>query len=361
MSVRYPLSMSKLWILIGLLAAGTGFAQMANAPVVVTIVDNGPVVEEIALTGTVTSPQFARVSAAVDGQVAEVLVDAGARVNAGDELVRLDDEIATLELRAARAEVFQAEAQLADSRRRLAEARRLGEENSIATTEIESRAARVKIDEASLARLKANADRQGALLARHWVRAPFDGVIRSKLTEAGAWVTPGLPVVELVATTGLRLDFQAPQEYLSRIGPETILLVRDGSGELVRAEIDTVVPVTDQTARTFLLRASAGAHTGLVPGMSAHAVLRLSSGRENVLIPRDALVRYPDGRTTVWLVEQSADVARVAERQVQTGTVAAGLVEIRSGLSGGERVVVRGNEALRNGQEVSVTVSAANR
>ena len=355
--------MSRLFLVLAalLLASDIAGAQAPKPPVVVTVVDTGPVLEEVPLAGTVTSPQFARVSAAVSGQVANVLVDSGTQVDAGDELVRLDDEIAQLELRSARAAVLQAEAQLVDSRRRAAEARRLGEQNSIAATEVESRAAQVKIDEATLARLEADADRQAALLARHTVRAPFAGVIRSKLTEAGAWVTPGLPVVELVATDGLRFDFQAPQEYLSRVGPESVLLVRDGKQELVRAAIETVVPVADPTARTFLLRASAHAGAGLVPGMSARGVLQLQSGRQNVLIPRDALVRYPDGRTTVWLVEGTDDAASAIERQVQTGIVAAGRVEIRGGLSGGERVVVRGNEVLQNGQEVSVTVSSATR
>ena len=353
------LSLSTVWLL--LVIAPLGHTQIPKPPVVVTVVDNDAIVEEVSLTGTVTSPQFARVSAAVSGQVAEVMVDAGARVGAGDELVRLDAEIARLELRGARAAVAQAEAQLTDTRRRLGEARRLGEQHSIAATEVESLAARVTIDEATVTRLKAEADRQAALVARHSVRAPFAGVIGSKLTEAGAWVTPGTAVVELVAIAKLRLDFRAPQELLSRIGPDTVLLVRGNDGELVRAKIEAAVPVTDPTARTFLLRASAGAEAGFAPGMSALGVLRLVSSRHNVSIPRDALVRYPDGRTSVWLVEGSDDTATVKERLVTTGSVAAGEVEIRAGLSGGERVVVRGNEALQDGQEVSVTVKAAKR
>jgi RND family efflux transporter MFP subunit len=181
-------------------------------------------------------------------------------------------------------------------------------------------------------------------------------VISRKLAEVGEWVEPGTTVVELIATGGLRLDFQVPQRYFPRIGADTRLQVTLDAvpGQRLPARIGTVVPVSDPAARTFLLRAYLTEEDiPLTPGMSAHGVLRLDAGRTGVVVSRDALLRYPDGRVTVWVVEGDGAEARVAERQVKTGVGFDGRIEVE-GVAAGTRVVTAGNEALQEGQPVRV-------
>ena len=72
-------------------------------------------------------------------------------------------------------------------------------------------------------------------------------------------------------------------------------------------------------------------------------------------MPRDALLRYADGRQIVWIVERENNRPVAAERLVQTGLVFDGEVEIRSGIAEGDTVVIKGNEALRNGLALSIT------
>ena len=71
-------------------------------------------------------------------------------------------------------------------------------------------------------------------------------------------------------------------------------------------------------------------------------------------VSRDAILRFPDGRTTVWIVDESGELPVVRERIVRTGVEFGNDVEILDGLSGGVRVVTRGNETLREGQTVRV-------
>ena len=92
----------------------------------------------------------------------------------------------------------------------------------------------------------------------------------------------------------------------------------------------------------------------LVPGMSVSAQLQIPSGREGVVVARDAVVRYPDGRSVVWVIESGDTGPVAAERLIRPGLQFAGQVEIVSGLEAGEQVVVRGNETLRAGQPVQV-------
>ena len=88
--------------------------------------------------------------------------------------------------------------------------------------------------------------------------------------------------------------------------------------------------------------------------MSARAALNLDSGRRGMVIPRDALIKYPDGRDVVWVVEESEGGDIAAQKRVDTGLVFSGMVEIRKGLSLTDRVVVEGNETLQAGQRVAV-------
>jgi membrane fusion protein, multidrug efflux system len=89
------------------------------------------------------------------------------------------------------------------------------------------------------------------------------------------------------------------------------------------------------------------------------ALLQLAAGRSGVTVPRDAILRYPDGRVVVWSVAESPDGAAIAvENVVNIGLSFGGRIEIRSGLAAGSQVVVRGNEALQPGQAVAVAGAA---
>ena len=88
--------------------------------------------------------------------------------------------------------------------------------------------------------------------------------------------------------------------------------------------------------------------------MSASGTLRLGTGEQGVVVSRDALLRHPDGRITVWVAQGQGNDITVTEQQVQTGLSFDGQVVIRSGLAPDMRVVVEGNEALQQGQRVSV-------
>ncbi len=86
--------------------------------------------------------------------------------------------------------------------------------------------------------------------------------------------------------------------------------------------------------------------------MSVRAVMKLATGRRGLVVPRDAIIRFPDGRVVVWVIDDSADGPTAREQPVSTGLTFDSLVEIREGLETGAVVVTKGNEALQNGQRV---------
>lgn len=342
-------------LVLGSLGTSLVMAQQNLPTVLVSRAERTALIEEVPLTGTVVSPRIAALSSEVSGIVAEIGVEVGDYVAAGARILRLNSEIEALSLEAARASTEQARHELDDARRRLADARELGEIQSAAV--MESIAAEVQIDVANLRRAEAEEKRQAARLARHRLTAPFAGLISRKLVEQGEWIQPGQAVVELVAMDDLHIDFQAPQSVFAKFGDSSRLRVRLDAlpGQAFDARIDRIVPVSDPVSRTFLLRASLNDPAArLAPGMSASGVLRLDSGALGVVVPRDAIIRYPDGRVTVWVAQTDGDQARVSEQRVRTGLSFGGRIAITRGLDAGVLVVVRGNESLYEGQAVMV-------
>lgn len=346
---------SPLAALAMLLLAGRAGAEAV--PVEVAEVVQAPILREVRLTGTVTAERNARLSVATGGLVDRIAVEEGTHVAPGDVLLELDPELAELQWQAARASAEQTRLALGDARRRLREARALAPQQSIAETAVRDLEAEVAEDEALLSEAQARAGYQRALLERHTLRAPFAGVVSGKLTELGQWVEPGQAVLDLVAIDALRLDFAVAEDYLPRITPDAAVSFRLNAApeRTYRGRVATIVPVTDPGARTFLLRVHADEPVaGLLPGMSVEATLRLKTGSEGLTVPRDATLRYPDGRVIVWTVVSGDDGPTVQENLVRIGLAFDGLVEVREGLTAGDRVVVRGNEALQGGQRVQV-------
>ncbi|MCM0614043.1 efflux RND transporter periplasmic adaptor subunit [Marinobacter sediminum] len=343
-----------MWgLVLTCLLTGPAWAQQAPGVQLETVSEE-TIIQEVSLNGTVNPLRVSRISPAVAGLLDTVRVEAGDRVSKGDVLVELDDEQAVFELEAARAETNQARALLDEAERRLAEARSVGAGRNIAATEVRSRESDVVATRAALARLEAVLKRMAVRVRRHHVEAPFDGVVSERSSDLGEWVTPGDELLRLVDTTNLRLDFQVPQEYLTRLDDGSGLLVRDGQS-LVDAEISARIPVTDPQSRTFLLRALQPEATGFWPGMAVQAVLRVSTGEKGLTVSRDAINRYPEGRVTVWIATGGdGDAYAVSEKRIRLGTVFKGRVEVTEGLIGGEQVVVRGNESLTEGITVRI-------
>ena len=333
----------------------TSAISQEGLPVVVTEAVEQSILRQLQVQGTVTSARSAQLSAATSGQVESVMVDAGSRVMAGDVLLTLDAQMAQLEVDGASARVEQAQQALSDANRRLLEVRKLAPQQSIAESLVLDIQAEVAEDEALLREVQAQAALHKATLARHTVRAPFAGVVAAKLTESGEWVTPGQAIFSLISTSELRLDFQVAEDFLPLVGPDTLVDYSVGPDGDVRYQglFATAVPVANRDDRTFLLRVTPQApNPALIPGRSVSAILKIPTGRAGVVVPRDAVLRYPDGRAVVWVIEPQGEGLAAREVLVATGLQFDGRVEVREGLSIGDRVVVQGNETLRPGQKV---------
>ncbi|MEX0957751.1 MAG: efflux RND transporter periplasmic adaptor subunit [Burkholderiales bacterium] len=358
--VRHRLRLGTTAVLLAL----TGIADIPAwaqqpAPVVVATVRQAPLERMLRLTGTVTSERLAALSPRVSGLVSRMRVDAGDQVKTGAVLLELDATIAQLALARASAGLEEARAQLEEAQRLYEEAERLVERGFLPETRLHAAAAERRVAAATVERLAAERRQQAELVARHRVIAPFDGVVGRRLADAGEWVETGTPVLELVDTRRLRVDVQVPQERFHdvSVGSEARVELDALSGRVLEGKVQARVPVNDPGARTFLARIVVGDGDRLMtPGMSARVVLTLKSGEPALSVPRDAILRRPDGSTSVWVLNEG-ETLTVSERRVELVPSLQDAIEVRSGVSAGEKIVVRGNETLRDGQRVRIVGS----
>lgn len=348
---------ARAWLLL-LLLFNTLPTQADPVPVSVVKPEQRPAMATLELTGTLVAAHRALLSPRADGLVASLQVDIGESVAAGDVLLTLDSSLEEQRLREREADVAARQAQLREQQRLVDEAERLVREKHLPSNELALRQAHLDIARAELSGAEAAHALQAENIRRHQLIAPFDGVIQRRLTERGEWVTKGTAVLELVALAPIYLDVQVPQERYQDIAVgDSVTLYPDAlPGRKVVGEVAVVVPISDPQSRTFRIRIRADdPQQRLLPGTSARASFAMGrAGRTALLIPRDAVLRNPDGQFSVFVINQRVSPAQAERRQITLGQQVSTQVEVTSGISDGDVVVIRGNEILRNGQTVTI-------
>lgn len=333
----------------------TAQATERVVPVVVLETQEQEIYQSIHLTGTVTSLQTAILSVLIGGIVDTLYVDLGHRVKRGDLLLELDANLVQLQLQSFMAKHDQAMIALNDAKRRLEELQTLSLKKSVSKSAVQNLEAEVAKNYAQLQQAIADKRYQKELLARHTLKAPFAGVISKKLTEKGEWLSPGDAVFDLVALDHVLVDFYVAEDYLKQLNEQALVQLHLNIDPIktYSGTITAIVPVIDPLTRTFLLRVAVNDPDKVfAPGMSVNSIVQVPANRKGIVVPKDALLRYPDGRVVVWTVAKDDKTWRVTERVIKTGVSFGAYIEVQTGLSLGEQVVVRGNEALQQGQVV---------
>lgn len=198
-------------------------APQMPAPVLRPV--EAPFNANVAGTGIVeASTENIAVGTPVSGIVASVLVKPGEHVRAGDVLFRIDDREIAAELLPATAKVSEAEAVLMkdkDTRDR-GEALSKANGDAITVEELQKRRLVVSIDEAAVARAKADVERIKLLLSRYAVTAPIDGLIMQVKTRVGEFATTGVldpPLMVVGDDTRLHVRVDVDEQQAWRVKP----------------------------------------------------------------------------------------------------------------------------------------------
>ena len=273
----------------------------------------------------------------VTGRVVQINLEPGQKVSQGDVLLRLDD-------RQARADLQVIEAQLADARRQLERAQRLRSNNSVSQSQVDELVTAVSV---------AEAQRQAARvrLENHRIEAPFSGVVGLSDISVGAYLQAGTTITTLDTTDRMEMGFAVPERFVGqvRVGQSVIASSPAFPDEVFRGELVELATRISELSRTLSVRAFIDNPDGrLRPGQFMSASLTLQE-REGLVIPEQAVMIRGDDKYV--FVAEDGVARRVS---VATGSRMPGLVEITSGLTLDDAVVVTGQDRLSTGNRIEV-------
>ena len=182
------------------------------------------------------------------------------------------------------------------------------------------------------------------------IAAPFEGVITRKLVEVGDLATPGKPLLEMENSSLLRFECEIPEALIDRVamGGELPVTI-DAAGAALTGKVSEIAPSASAGSRTFLVKLDLPSAEKLRAGQFGRVRVPVRE-RPAVLVAEGAVVRRGQIES-VFVVEEGK--ARL--RLVKTGRQIDGQVEILSGLSGGETVVVRDAHLLEDGAAVQTS------
>ncbi len=180
------------------------------------------------------------------------------------------------------------------------------------------------------------------------VRAPFFGFIGFKNISIGTYLTPGVDIAILVQTNPAKIDFSIPEKYASllKVG-QVVTFEVDGIEETFESRVVAIDPKVDEDLRTLRLRGiTANADRRLLPGMFVRLTVPL--GKEDVImVPTDAIVPILKGKM-VYVMHNG----KAMEQEITTGIRTDQNVQVRSGLSVGDSVIVSALMSLKAGMDV---------
>ena len=184
------------------------------------------------------------------------------------------------------------------------------------------------------------------------VVAPFSGFVSKEHTQLGEWVSTGGAVVTLLDLGRIKITVDVPERYSVLLSPENPVnvMINSLSDHQVPGQIYAVLPQGDPDSRTFPVRINLdNPDFKIKSGMEAMVVFNLSTQKNALLLPKDAIVTAGNDKLVFMVVEGKATPVNVEVLGYYDGNVA-----VAGNLTPGTNVVVRGNERLRPGQPVTV-------
>jgi len=322
--------------------AGGGAAAGFSVQVVAVPARQQPVVETIALVGSVAPNEMVELKSETDGIVREIRFDEGQKVQKGDLLVALDDTKFA-------AQLAQAEANLQLARTSFERTKQLFKDKLISQQEYDQAAATFDASEASV-----NLMRRQLKDAK--VVAPFVGYTSARQISPGQVISKSTLLTALVDLDTVKVEVGVPERYLGElsVGQKVSFQVAAFPKDAFDGEIYFISPQLDASTRTALVKARIeNPDRKLRGGMFANLNLTLKLRESALVIPEPAIVN--NGDATMVFAVTATNTAFM--KPVKIGLRLAGKAEVLGGLAAGETVVVEGIQKLRPGAPVKLSTN----
>lgn len=332
----------------------------------VMTIERKSVPEIVESVGTVHAAEEAQISAQMMGTIVSVNVHEGDKVRRGQVLAVLDGAQPRAGFARAQAAVSASdhEAQAAETDAALAQStlkryETLYERKSVSPQEfdeVRTRAqatdARRESARAAQAQAKAALAQAQTVLEYTRVRAPFDGVVTARRMDPGTLATPGMPILTVEAGGRFRLEADLDEQNLTvaRVG-EAVPVVIDALGtSSISGKVMQIVPAANPDSRTFTIKIELPPTAQIRSGLFGRALFARGQ-RDAILVPNTAVLTH--GQMQSVYVVGPDSIANL--RYLTIGSTADGSVEVLSGLSPGERVILSPGDRVLGGKKIEAS------
>lgn len=339
----------------------------AAAPVTAATATVQAVPVEIVTIGRVQTIASVVIRSRIDGVIAEVNVEDGQDVKAGDVLFRLDDREAQATLREAEANLARDKAQLANAHREVERLMPLAAKSFATKQNLDQLQTNVAALDASVAADAALAEQTKVRLSYTVITAPIDGRVGTVSSKLGASVRQGdaTPLLTINQLAPIYVAFAVPQRDLLALhaamkgGPVMVTASISGSeaapGPPAIGHVTFFENSVDAATNTLLVKASfENADRELWPGQFVNVVLTLRTDPNALVVPATAIQINQKG-TYVWVIGNDMTVT---VHQVTVARQQNGLATIKDGIHPGDVVVTNGQLRLTPGALVAIQPDA---
>ncbi|EHL29446.1 hypothetical protein LDG_8407 [Legionella drancourtii LLAP12] len=285
-------------------------------------------------------------------------MDIGSHVKAGDLLAEIETPELNAQKRQAAADLNTA---IANNKLAQSTAKRwinLLKTDSVSKQETDEKVSAAQALQAAMSSAKANLDRLTELVGFERVIAPFDGIITARATDIGALINSGSsttakPLFRIAQTNPLRIYVKVPQNYSARITSNLVVSLHfaEHPGQEFPAKLLDTAKAIDPTTRTLLAQFTAeNKDEVLLPGGYTEVWFSLSLPPHTVRIPVNTLLFRAQGLQVATVDKDQKIVLKSVTINRDFGAE----VEIATGVTPGERIVINPPDSITDGEVVRV-------
>jgi membrane fusion protein (multidrug efflux system) len=294
---------------------------------------------DLEVTGTIEANESVSLRSEVSGLVTSINFKEGTTVSKGTLLVKINDRD------------IQAQLQEALTRQKLSgtnenRSKQLLEKGAISQEEYDTSLA-------DLQSLSSQTSLIRAQLAKTAIYAPFSGRIGLRSISVGEYLTPATMIANLSSVNPLKISFSVPERYVGQIKlGSAVSFTTDGYTKSFTGKVFAIEPGINTQTRTLQIKALVpNENNELLPGSFAKIKLALSTAKDAILIPNEAIIPVLKGKTV--FISKNGKAQQVP---VESGTRTADRIVITSGLKVGDTVLTTGAMAVKPDAAVKVTV-----
>jgi RND family efflux transporter MFP subunit len=317
---------------------------------------------EVILPGNIQAFEDSPIYARTNGYLKKWYADIGTRVKAGQLLAEIETPEVDQQLDQARADLNTARANYQLSEITANRYQELLKTDSVSKQDVDNATGDFAAKKAMVASAESNVRRLQEMQSFEKIYAPFEGVITAHNTDVGHLINSGAgaPATELfhiASVRKLRVYVNVPQQYspAAKPGLTADLTLQEFPGRRFKGTLVRTAEAIDITSRTLLVEIDVDNASGeLLPGAYTEVHLKVPAGVQSLIVPVSALIFRSEGLQVATL--RDGDRAQLTE--VTLGRDMGSEVEVASGLSANDSVIINPPDSLVEGETVRIVTGA---